>query len=233
MSEETKLPQFGNYGRYLSGVMMLAGVAAAMFWIAGRWTWVQGWAFLSFFVVYVSALSCWLSRTNPGLYRERTRKADNVEPWDLWVIRCYNFLLIALVIVAALDGGRFCWSHVPVALELSGWVGLCLSAAMIWHVMATNDFTSSWARLQSDRNQVVVTGGAYQWIRHPMYLGVIVSAVSIPLVLGSYWALVPGVLVVLVIVYRTAREDGMLIRELSGYREYSQTVRYRLIPGIW
>jgi len=66
-----------------------------------------------------------------------------------------------------------------------------------------------------------------------MYLAIIVSDVFVPLLLVSYWALIPGLLDVFVIVYRTAREDRTLFLKLAGYREYSDSVRYRLIPGIW
>lgn len=99
--------------------------------------------------------------------------------------------------------------------------------------MAVNDFSSSWARIQSDRNQTVVTQGAYRWIRHPMYLAVIVSALSVPLVLDSYWALIPGILVVAVTVYRTVHEDRMLVSKLPGYESYTSIVRCRLFPGLW
>jgi protein-S-isoprenylcysteine O-methyltransferase Ste14 len=66
-----------------------------------------------------------------------------------------------------------------------------------------------------------------------MYLGVIVLMMGIPLVLGSYWALVPGGLIGVLFVIRTALEDKFLQSDLAGYKEYSKRVRYRLIPGIW
>ncbi len=219
--------------RYFSGVVMLVSVAAGLFWLAGRWNWVQGWAFLIFFALFVNSLAIWLAKTNPDLYAERRRPAENVEPWDKWVVRCHSLFLLAMIGVAALDSGRFGWSEVPLVVQLVGWVGLFLAGAIIWHVMAINNFLSSWARIQEDRDQVVVTQGAYRWVRHPMYLAVIGSAVCVPLALASYWALIPGLLVTVVIIYRTAREDRMLIDKLSGYAEYKETTRYRLIPGIW
>jgi len=219
--------------RYLSGLVMLISVVAGLFWVAGRLSWIQGWAFLIFFTIFVSSLSIWLARTNPELYAERRRVADNVENWDKMVVRIHSLSFLAVIFLAALDSGRFGWSKVSLPVQLVGWVGLCLAACMVWHVMAVNSFLSSWARIQEDRNQVVVSKGAYRWIRHPMYLAVIISAFSLPLVLVSGWALIPGMLATIVIMYRTAREDRMLYDGLNGYREYAAGVRYRLIPGIW
>ncbi|MGI9518399.1 MAG: methyltransferase family protein [Pirellulaceae bacterium] len=219
--------------RFASGLVMLASVWIGLFWTAGRWSWFQGWAFLSFFAVYVGALSIWLARTNPDLYAERTRIADNIEPWDKWVVKLYSLSLLATVFVGALDSGRFGWSTVPPVIQLGGWVGLCLAATMIWHVMAVNNFLSAWVRIQPDRNQFVVTKGAYGWVRHPMYLAVVIAAFCVPLVLASWWALIPGLCVAVLIMYRTAREDRTLIDKLPGYKEYTEAVRYRLLPGIW
>lgn len=188
---------------------------------------------MSFFTIYIGALSVWLAKSNPELYAERSRAADNIEPWDNLVIRFHNLFLMAIIFVAALDSGRFGWSNVPYAVQIGGWFGLCLAAAMIWHVMAVNQFLSAWVRIQQDRNQFVVKQGAYRFVRHPMYLAVIVSAFSVPLLLSSYWALIPGLSLALLTTYRTAREDRTLIDKLSGYKEYTSAVQYRLIPGIW
>ena len=139
--------------RYVSGVLMLGAVTAGLFWAAGRWDWWQGWAFLGFFSIYINALSIWLAKTNPDLYAERSRIAENIEPWDHWVIRFYNASLIALILIGALDSGRWRWSSVTIWAQALGWIGLCLAAVLIWHVLAVNNFSSSWVRIQDDRNQ--------------------------------------------------------------------------------
>jgi CRISPR/Cas system CSM-associated protein Csm2 small subunit len=97
----------------------------------------------------------------------------------------------------------------------------------------TIPYLSSWARIQEDRGHVVVTEGLYRHVRHPMYLGIILGFIGIPLSLGSWWALIPSLLIATLFVYRTAREDRMLMQGLPGYEEYAQKVRYRLLPGIW
>jgi len=88
-------------------------------------------------------------------------------------------------------------------------------------------------RIQDERGQVVVTTGPYNYVRHPMYVGTITAIFCIPLVLGSYWALIPAVLIDILFVMRSAMEDRTLMEELPGYKEYASRVRYRLFPGIW
>lgn len=211
----------------------LAAFALLWFWIAGRVTWVQGWALLLAFVGYVGALVWWLARSDPDLLRERNQGAANVESWDKVVIRCYTGLLAVLLVLSALDAGRFRWSVVPVGVQLLAWGALCIAGTITWHVMSVNAYLSSWARIQEERGHVVVTKGLYRYVRHPMYLGIILAFIGIPLALGSWWALIPGLSIVGVFVYRTLREDGMLRQKLPGYEEYTEQVRYRLFPGIW
>jgi protein-S-isoprenylcysteine O-methyltransferase Ste14 len=219
--------------RIVTGILGLVVFAAAWFGIAGRLTWWQGWAFLIAFVAYVLVLVGRLAKLNPDLVRERNQPAVKAEPWDRIVMGIYTVVLIILLVVAALDGGRFHWSSVPLAIQLMGWLALGLACWMIWHVMMTNAYLSSWARLQADRQQVVVQEGAYRHIRHPMYLGIMVAFLGMPLALGSWWALIPSAVIAGLFVYRTYREDVMLLHGLRGYAEYAEKVRYRLVPGIW
>jgi protein-S-isoprenylcysteine O-methyltransferase Ste14 len=220
-------------GRIAGGIASLVVFSVVWFWIAGRPDWVQGWALLLAFTGYSGTLVWWVSRKDPELLRERQDAAQNVEPWDQTVIRIYSGLALVLLILSALDSGRHHWSAVPIWVQVVGWGLVGVAAAMIWHVMGVNAYLFSWACLQDDRGQVVVTEGLYRHVRHPMYLGIILVFVGIPLVLASWWALMPGVLIIGVFVYRTAREDGMLMEGLPGYVEYAQKVRYRLVPGVW
>ena len=86
---------------------------------------------------------------------------------------------------------------------------------------------------RSERGHRVIDTGPYRYVRHPGYVGFVGWALSAPLLLGSWWALVPAVLTIASMVIRTALEDRTLHEELSGYREYASRVRYRLIPGVW
>ena len=219
--------------RIMIGVLGLAVFTGAWFGIAGRVTWFQGWAFLLTFIIYTGILVWRLSKLNPDLVRERNRPADKAEAWDRVVMGIYFVFLMVLLVVSALDGGRYTWSAVPLVVQAIGWILLVMAGAMVWHVMMTNAYLSSWARIQDDRGQVVVQEGLYRRIRHPMYLGIIVGFLGIPLVLSSWWAMIPSIVIVGLFVYRTYREDQMLIEGLAGYAEYTEKVRYRLLPGIW
>jgi protein-S-isoprenylcysteine O-methyltransferase Ste14 len=219
--------------RVVSGILGLAVFALAWFGIAGRVNWWQGWVFLLAFIIYVSILVWRLSKVDPELVRERNLPAEKAEAWDRVVMGLYSVVLVVLLIVCALDGGRYAWSNVPLGVQMIGWILLVVAGVMVWQVMKTNAYLSSWARIQDDRGQVVVEEGLYRRIRHPMYLAIILAFLGIPLALGSWWALIPSVLIVGLFVYRTYREDQMLIEGLAGYTEYTQKVRYRLLPGIW
>ena len=99
--------------------------------------------------------------------------------------------------------------------------------------MSTNKFTKTHVAIQKEEGHQVVITGPYGHIRHPMYSAGLLMWLGIPLVLGSLWGLIPGGLCMLLMVVRTALEDRILTADLPGYREYSQQVGYRLIPGIW
>jgi len=164
---------------------------------------------------------------------ERSRTADNVKSWDKAIMGVYTVLLFGMLVAAGLDAGRFGLSDMPVALRVLGWLGLVAAFALVWWVMASNPFLSRMVRIQDERGHVVVTTGPYNYVRHPMYVGTITAIFCIPLVLGSFWALIPAVLIDILFVVRTAMEDRTLMEELPGYKEYASRVRYRLFPIIW
>jgi protein-S-isoprenylcysteine O-methyltransferase Ste14 len=219
--------------RILTGLVALFVFAVLWFWLAGGITWRQGWALLLTFTVSVIALVIHLSRIDPQLLQERSRQAPNVEGWDKAVMGLYTISLVALLAVAALDSGRMHWSLVPAWAQLLGWATLLFAGALIWHVMGVNTYLSSWARVQEDRGQQVITAGAYARVRHPMYLAIIVTFTALPLALASWWSLIPAAVIVGLFVYRTKREDLMLTEGLPGYEDYARRVRFRLLPGLW
>jgi protein-S-isoprenylcysteine O-methyltransferase Ste14 len=108
-----------------------------------------------------------------------------------------------------------------------------VSAAWITWVLVRNPHAESSVRIQRERDHTVVSSGPYRFVRHPMYVGLILLHVSIALVLGSMWTLALAGLFTILFLWRTALEDRTLRRELSGYEEYTQATRYRLMPGIW
>ncbi len=218
----------------LSLAVVLGGLAALLFVSAGRLDWVEAWALIAAYGAFLAAYAWWGLRRDPEQLRERgrARKAENVKPWDRAIMAAYTVFLLLTPIVAGLDA-RFRWSAVPAPAKLLAWLGLAFAGALILWAITANTYLSRMARIQDDRGQVAVTTGPYRFVRHPMYLGVILLFLGMPVALGSWWALLPGAAIGALFVLRTAKEDRMLQDELSGYPEYAQRVRYRLVPGVW
>jgi protein-S-isoprenylcysteine O-methyltransferase Ste14 len=220
--------------RIVSRVLLVMGILAAFLFIsAGRWDWPQAWALVLTIGAFLLLYAIWSVRNDPEQLKERSRIAQNVKSWDKVIITVYTALLPMVFILAGLDAGRFGWSAVPWDAQALAWGGIGIAAALVFWTAATNTYLSRQARIQDERGQVVVTSGPYRYVRHPMYLGVIVLFFSLPPALGSCYALVPSIAIDILFVVRTAKEDDMLKEELLGYSEYAQRVRYRLMPGLW
>jgi protein-S-isoprenylcysteine O-methyltransferase Ste14 len=99
--------------------------------------------------------------------------------------------------------------------------------------MAVNRFFPAVVRMQKERGRAVVTGGPYRLVRHPSCAGGLAATIGLPLLLNSWWAMIPASVVVALTIVRTALEDCTLQRELAGYTEYAKRTKNRLVPGIW
>jgi protein-S-isoprenylcysteine O-methyltransferase Ste14 len=121
----------------------------------------------------------------------------------------------------------------PFAFVYVGAVMFVTSLVVIGWVMVINPYAESSVRIQTDRGQKVVTTGPYRFVRHPMYVGIILMGVASPLVWGSVWALAVSGVLSLMFIWRTAHEDRTLRRELPGYEEFAAHTLYRLLPGVW
>lgn len=204
-----------------------------LFGTAGRLDWPGAWAFVIFFFFFLFFVLVWGTRNAPDLLDERGSRAANVPRWDKIIMTTYRVTLMVLMITAALDAGRFRWSHVPLGVQILGGSIVFLGSCLVFWCFRTNAFLSSDARIQADRGHCVVRGGPYRYVRHPMYIALIVLMPSVALLLGSWWALIPAGMIVILFSIRTAFEDRMLRTELAGYAEYAASVRFRLVPGVW
>lgn len=214
-------------------IVVVALFGLPLFLSAGRLDWPAAWIFVVAITLFLLAYALWGARHDPGQLAERGRVADNVKTWDKLIMGGYTVLLVALLIVAGLDAGRFGWASPPLLARALGWTGLIAAATLIAWTIRENTYLGRMARIQADRGHTVVTSGPYRHVRHPMYGGIIVIFVCLPLALGSAWALIPGGLIGALFVVRTSLEDRMLRTELAGYEEYAACVRHRLLPGIW
>lgn len=214
-------------------VVLLLVMDALLFVSAGRMDWPGPWLLSALYGLFLLVFAVWATLRAPELLKERSRRAENVKGWDKLILNLYTLALLALLVVAGLDAGRFRWSEMPPPVQLAGALAMVpLGAWLLW-VSQANAYLSRYARIQDDRGQQVVSTGPYRYVRHPMYAAVIPFVLCVALVLGSWWALVPGAVIVVLFVIRTALEDRMLQAELPGYVEYARRVRFRLLPGVW
>jgi protein-S-isoprenylcysteine O-methyltransferase Ste14 len=133
-----------------------------------------------------------------------------------------------------LDAERFSWTNnFPIYMEALGLILLIGSAFFLFRSYKDNTFVSPLVRIQSDRDQQVVSTGVYGMVRHPMYLGGMMLFLGAPLLMGSLYGIIIGVFLSILFVGRIIGEEKMLMEELDGYGDYKKKVRYRIIPYIW
>lgn len=216
--------RLGFFILLLTAILMIA---------AGRWNWIMGYVYMAMYGC-ITAVSLFVIPLDPELVEERTRIKEGVKEWDKTITVIGSVLYpLAILVIAGLDV-RFGWPpQISLSLQI---IALCTAALgnliSIW-ATAVNKFYSRFVRIQKERNHVVIADGPYKYVRHPGYIGQMIFSISSALALGSLWALIPGGLFALLLIVRTALEDKTLIEELNGYREYTEIVRYRLVPGIW
>ncbi len=150
-------------------------------------------------------------------------------------LRLLNVVLLIHWIIAGLDRGRMHWSDtVSPWLQAAGFLSTAAGYALVFWAMLVNRFSSSIVRIQSERGQYVVTSGPYAFIRHPAYAAGFLIIVASGVALGSWLAAAFLVAIGLpFLLYRAITEDRILQKQLPGYADYAQRVRWRLIPGIW
>lgn len=215
-----------------SGVFGLAFFAVALFWPAGTFDYWQAWVFIAVFMATTIVPSIYLAVRDPAALQRRlhggpTAETRLVQKIIMWAVTGSAF---AAFVLSALDH-RFGWSSVPVAVVVLGnvlvTVGLILAQAVVFQ----NSFAG--ASIQVEDQQPLVSTGLYGLVRHPMYFGAVLMMFGTPLALGSYWALLVSIASIPIFGVRIADEEKMLRAGLDGYDEYTQKVRYRLLPYLW
>jgi len=200
---------------------------------AGTISWRPGWIFLAVLILSFGGSALLLAWVNPIIYRARSRIQTGTKGWDKALLAVILPVMVAVLPVSALDAGRFHWSTVPAWAVLAGYSGVLGGIAVTTWAQAVNPFFEPGVRIQYERHQRVIDIGPYRFVRHPGYIAAVVLFLGMALALGSFWALVPAALAVLLLVLRTSWEDYLLRAELPGYDEYSRRVRWRLVPGVW
>ncbi len=208
-----------------------------LFPAAGRIDWVWAWVYLG--ICLVSIMINLLVMLPGHLDAAAETMAERGElkmtqKWDQIISALYALLLfLALPLVAGLDM-RFAWTgDLSLAWHVAGAVAVAAGYELTAWAMFANAYFSTAVRIQSERGHTVCSSGPYRFVRHPGYVGFIIQCIGLPILLGSAWALVPGITAAALMALRTSFEDRMLQAELPGYPDYAQKVRYRLVPGLW
>lgn len=214
---------------------MLSGVVffgIALFLPAGTFDYWQAWLFIAVFMTCTLLPSIYLAVHNPDALARRMKAGPAAEtrPAQRIIISATVLLVIAVLAVSALDW-RFGWSAVPVWAVVVGQVLVAVGLLAAQYVVIENNYAAATITVEAD--QPLVSTGLYGLVRHPMYSAALVMMISTPLALGSLWGLPVMLLAVPVLAARILDEEKALTQELSGYREYREQVRYRLIPGVW
>lgn len=217
---------FGAVLKFLIGLLL---VGVVLFVPAGSLAYPNGWLFIGLLFVPILALGVVLYIKAPALLEKRLAAREDTGAQKA-VVGISGLLFISGFVIAGLDF-RYDWSEVPVWAVILASVVLLISYGLYAEVMRENAYLSR--RVEIQENQIVVDTGIYKIVRHPMYAVTIWLFLSIPLVLGSFVALLFFLPYIPLIVVRIINEEKLLLNGLDGYAEYKKRVKYRLLPFVW
>lgn len=196
---------------------------------AGTLAFWEAWAYLGILILpMLFAFFYWL-KTDPELLVRRMKMKEK-ESAQKRIIQYFSICFVFIFLLPGFDK-RFGWSSVPFAVIIVSHIFLFIGYLLCLLAMKENRYASRIVEVE--KGQEVVTTGLYAIVRHPMYLGVLIMCLSSPTALDSYWALIPALPVIPLLVARIRNEENVLLRNLDGYEKYMQKTRFRLIPCIW
>jgi protein-S-isoprenylcysteine O-methyltransferase Ste14 len=208
-------------------------LAVSLFVSSGRPDWIMGWVFIAIVAATHICITLILMISNPELMGERAKVKGKRDMDRILASIMALYGPAGMCVVAGLNM-RFGWlPPMPLTLQIAGIVIAILGSVLIVWAMASNRFFYGVMRIANEKGQTACTSGPYHYVRHPGYLGAILFDLATPLMLNSVWALIPAVLTIYAIVVRTSLEDRALQKGLGGYKDYTQWVRYRLLPVVW
>jgi protein-S-isoprenylcysteine O-methyltransferase Ste14 len=213
-------------------VVSVVFFGAALFLPAGTVEYRQAWVYLAVFAATTLLPSLYLALRHPAALQRRMKGGPTAEtrPVQRVVMVATVAAVVIQLVVSALDH-RFGWSSVPSAVVVLGAVLVGVGLLVAQYVVIQNEYAAATITVEAD--QPLVSTGLYGLVRHPMYSGALVMMVGTPLALDSYWGLVLLVPACVALGVRIADEEKMLTEELTGYGDYVERVRFRLVPGVW
>jgi protein-S-isoprenylcysteine O-methyltransferase Ste14 len=226
-----------NYsiGRFvLMSLFVIIFFPAVIMLLSGNLLWAEGWLLSIWFDAMMFSNMIYMYKKNPELFSERINKHQNQKKWDKYLLTLLFVLSAFWLVGMPLDAQMFSWSpQFPLSVKIIGCILLIPAFYFLIRATIENPYLSTVVRIQSDRQQEVISTGIYSIVRHPQYLGIILQIIGGPFLLGSIIGLIVGICIIIIIVLRINGEEKMLVDELVGYLEYREKVKYRLLPGIW
>ena len=212
--------------KYITGVVL---VGSLIFLPAGTFSFFNGWLFMGMLFVPMFFMGIVMMFKNPNLLKSRLSAKEKLEEQSI-VVKLSGLMFLAGFIVAGL-GVRFHWYALPRGIVIGAAVVFLGAYALYAEVLRENTYLSRTIEIQE--NQKVVDTGLYGIVRHPMYSVTLLLFLSMPMILGSEYSFFIFMAYPFIIVKRIRSEEEFLEKELDGYREYKQKVKYRLIPFLW
>jgi protein-S-isoprenylcysteine O-methyltransferase Ste14 len=218
------------FKRFIIRVLGAILIFGLMFFLPARtldyW---EAWAYLGIMSVIVTVAVVLFLRHDPDLLERRMRTKEKVKEQKL-IIRFSWILFIPIFLIPGFDK-YYGWSGVLAVVVIISDILIICGYCVIVRVFRENSFASRVVEIETD--QKVISTGPYAVVRHPMYSGVLLMYGITPVALGSYWAMISVIFLVVIIVARIFSEEKYLAENLEGYKEYLEKTRYRIIPGIW
>lgn len=211
---------------------LLAGavlIGLMLFLPAWTFNYFGAWLFLGVLMIPVTIMGMVLFIKAPDLLEKRLANKEK-EMTQKGVVALSGLMFIGGFVLSALDY-RFAWSRVPFWVTVAAAVVFLAGYGMFAEVMRENAYLSRTVEVQE--GQKVIDTGLYGIVRHPMYFATLLMFLPIPLILQSFWGLIPFAIYPAVIVIRILNEEKVLVEGLDGYAEYKNKVKYRIIPFIW
>ena len=212
--------------KFVFGVVL---IGILVFLPAGTLSFLNGWLFMGILFVPMFLAGIVMMIKNPDLLRSRLEAKEKRQEQSV-VIKLSGLMFLAGFVVAGLDY-RFGWLVLPKGVVIGAVIAFVVAYVLYAEVLRENTYLSRTIKVQE--GQKVVDTGLYGVVRHPMYSATLILFLSMPLVLGSVFAFLIFLLYPLIIAKRISDEEKFLEKELDGYIEYKQKVKYRLIPFIW
>jgi len=210
-------------------IIFIAFLFAMFFLPAGTFAYWEAWVYLTLILVSMFSFLIYFLKNDTGLLERRMRAREKESKQKLIVV----ILSLCFILTFLLPGfdKRFEWSAVPAAVVIVADILVFLGYGMTFLALRENSYASRI--IEVEQGQKVISSGLYAIVRHPMYLGALLMFLFTPLALGSYWAMIPSLLMIPIFMARIRNEEKVLESELEGYLEYMQKTKYRVIPGIW